>query len=91
MNHLDGNVLAGPLTDLFTFEPTSTPAQCQSCADVATLGQAMVYSHPMGFVARCRHCDNVLAVIVEHSGQKSVNMQGLRWLLGPDHVPIQSA
>lgn len=80
MDHLDGNVLAGPTSDLFVFEPTTTQGQCQSCADIATLGQAMVYGQPMGFVARCRNCDNVLIVIVERAGQKSLNMGGLRWL-----------
>ena len=79
MDHLDGNVLAGPAIGLFVFEPTMTQGQCQSCADIATLGQAMVYGHPMGFVARCRNCDNVLIVVIERAGQKSLNMRGLRW------------
>ena len=80
MDHLDGNVLAGPAIGLFVFEPTMTQGQCQSCADIATLGQAMVYGHAMGFVARCRNCDNVLMVIVERAGQKALSMRGLRWL-----------
>ena len=80
MDHVDGNVLAGPTTDIFVFEPTTTQVQCQSCADIAMLGQAMVYGRPMGFVARCRNCDHVLIVIVEFAGQKSINMRGLRWL-----------
>lgn len=80
MDHLDGNVLAGPISDLFVFEPTTTQGQCQSCADIATLGQAAVYGAPMGFVARCRNCDDVLIVIVEIAGRKLLNMRGLRWL-----------
>jgi hypothetical protein len=80
MNHLDGNVLAGPAAELFAFEPTTTQGQCQSCGDIAMLGQAMVYGQPMGFVARCRSCDNVLMVIVERPGQKSLSMRGLSWL-----------
>lgn len=80
MDHLDGNVLAGPITDLFVFEPTTAQGQCEACADIATLGQAMVYGLPMGFVARCRNCDNVLIVIVDRAGQKSLSMRGLRWL-----------
>jgi len=80
MVHLDGNVLAGPATGLFAFEPTTAQGQCQSCGDIATLGQAMVYGQPMGFVARCRKCDNVLIVIVERAGQKSLSMRGLTWL-----------
>jgi ribosomal protein S27E len=86
MDHLDGNVLAGPGTGLFAFDPTTTQCQCQSCADIATLGQAMVYGQPMGFVARCRYCGNVLVVIVEHAGQKSLNMRGLRWLRVTDQA-----
>jgi hypothetical protein len=86
MGHLDGNVLAGPSTGLFAFDPTMTLCQCQSCADIATLGQAMVYGLPMGFVARCRKCDNILIVIVEHAGQKSFNMRGLRWLRVADQA-----
>ncbi|MBT2521386.1 DUF6510 family protein [Arthrobacter sp. ISL-28] len=86
MDHLDGNVLAGPSTDLFAFEATTTQCQCQSCADIAMLGQAMVYGQPMGFVARCRNCDNVLIVIVERAGQKSLNMRGLRWLRVADQA-----
>lgn len=80
MNHVDGNVLAGPASDLFVFEPTTTRTQCQACGDIAMLGQAMVYGQPMGYVARCRHCDNVLVVIVEHSGQTTLSMRGLNWL-----------
>jgi len=86
MDHLDGNVLAGPMSDLFVFEPTMTQGQCQSCADIATLGQAMVYGQPMGFVARCRNCDNVLIVIVECAGQKCLSMRGLRWLRVAERV-----
>lgn len=80
MDHLDGNVLAGSTSDLFAFEPTTAQGQCRSCADVARLGQAMVYGQPMGFVARCRNCDSVLMVIVQRAGQTSFNMGGLRWL-----------
>jgi hypothetical protein len=86
MGHLDGNVLAGPTTDLFAFEPTTTQGQCQACGDIAMLGQAMVYGQPMGFVARCRNCDNVLIVIVERAGQISSRMRGLRWLRVADRA-----
>ena len=80
MAHLDGNVLAGPATDLFVFEPTMARGQCASCDDIATLSQAMVYGPPMGYVARCRNCDTVLVVIIERGAERSLNMRGLRWL-----------
>ncbi|GAB2619348.1 DUF6510 family protein [Pseudactinotalea suaedae] len=80
MQHLDGNVLAGPASELFPSEPTTTRGQCLSCSDIATLAQAMVYGAPMGYVVRCRGCDGVLVVITEHDGQTTVNMHSLRLL-----------
>lgn len=80
MERLDGNVLAGPLTGLFDFDPTAARARCASCGDVASLGQAMVYGHGMGYVARCRNCDNVLVVVIEREHQRSLAMPGLRWI-----------
>lgn len=80
MPHLDGNVLAGVAIDLFAFEPTTARGQCQSCSDIATLGQSVVYGPPMGYVARCRNCDSVLLVVVERPGHRSLDMRGLRWV-----------
>lgn len=80
MNPLDGNVLAGPTADLFVFESTTAHGQCRACADIAALGQSAVYGEPMGYVARCRKCETVLLVIVEHEGHLSLNMRGLRWV-----------
>ncbi|WP_373461557.1 DUF6510 family protein [Pseudarthrobacter sp. W1I19] len=80
MDNLDGNVLAGPTSDIFGFDLTSSQGQCQFCEDIAVLGQSMVYGMPMGFVARCRRCGHVLMVIMEHAGRKSFSAQGLRWL-----------
>lgn len=78
MEHLDGNVLAGPFSDLFLFEPTTTQGQCLWCSDVATLAQAMVYGPPMGYVARCRSCNGVLVVVIERAGRRTLDMRGLR-------------
>jgi len=94
VDHLDGNVLAGPVSDLFDFEPTTAKGQCRSCADIATLGQAVVFGPPMGFVARCRNCDEVLLVVVESAERQFLKMRGLRWLqtmnpLEGDHDQIQ--
>jgi hypothetical protein len=80
MERLDGNVLAGPLIGLFAFDPTTATGRCTMCGDVAAVGQAMVYGHGMGYVARCRNCDNVLVVVIERGHQKSLAMPGLRWM-----------
>lgn len=80
MHHVDGNVLAGHVGTVFSFEPTTAQGQCDACEEIAVLGKAMVYRHPMGSVVRCRSCDSVLMVIVEREGQSSLSMRGLRWL-----------
>ncbi|WP_136055989.1 DUF6510 family protein [Microbacterium sp. K24] len=86
MGHLDGNVLAGPIGDLLSFEPTTARGECAGCGDVAALAQAAVYGHPMGYVVRCRSCDDVLMVVVERGGRTMLRMPGLRRLEGADPV-----
>lgn len=82
--HLDGNALAGGLTDLLAFEGTAAETKCRACGDVAALGQALLYGRPMGSVLRCRRCDNVLIVIVERPGRTtSFSMRGLVWMRPP--------
>jgi len=34
MEHVDGNVLAGPLSELFRFDLTMTSGECRHCGDV---------------------------------------------------------
>lgn len=84
MEHLDGNVLAGPLGAVLAFEPTTAEGECRGCGDIAVLAQAVVYGQPMGFVLRCRACHDVLMVVVEHDNRTSVNERGMRWIAGGD-------
>lgn len=90
MGHLDGNTLAGPLAELFAFDPTTASGKCDGCEDVSVLAQSLLYGRPMGHVARCRNCDNVLLVIVEHGGRTLLDMRGLRWVQ-PGEAPGTSA
>ena len=83
MSHLDGNALAGPTSDLFAFDLTTTSAQCATCSDVAVLARALVYGPPMGFVVRCRNCAGILMVIVDQPEGRVVNVRGLRWMRTP--------
>jgi hypothetical protein len=79
-DHLDGNVLAGPIGELLDVEPTTVAGKCASCGDVAVLAQSLVYGGPMGLVARCRSCDNVLLVVVDAPGRALLAIPGLGWL-----------
>jgi ribosomal protein S27AE len=79
-DYLDGNVLAGPLNDVFELDITTMNGQCANCGDVAVLARAMVYGSPMGFVIRCSNCGDVLSVLVERTPRRRLALQGLRWI-----------
>jgi len=77
---LDGNVIAGPLSDVFEHDITTMRAECSNCRQVAALGQATVYGAPMGYVVRCDNCGDILAVLVERTGRRLLALSGLRWI-----------
>jgi len=77
MQHLDGNALAGPLAELFAFDPTTASARCLGCGTVSMLATAMVYMDAMGTVVRCASCDSVLAKIVEGEDRIWISLIGI--------------
>jgi len=77
MTHLDGNVLAGLLSDVFAVEVTLVRGRCAQCGDLAALAESLVYTSPIGTVARCRSCSNVLMSLVETPDTRRVCMSGL--------------
>jgi hypothetical protein len=77
MAHLDGNVLAGPLAELFAFDATTASARCAGCGHVALLATAMVHADAMGYVARCAGCDSVLATVVRGEGRTWLSLSGI--------------
>lgn len=81
--HLDGNVLAGPLAEYFTFDVTTAIARCAGCHTAGMLATAMVYVDDMGYVARCANCDNALVVVVLAPGHARISMPGVSSLEMP--------
>ncbi len=77
MNHVDGNALAGPLSDVFAFDITSAVGRCIGCGASGMLAEALVYAASPGFIARCPHCDAVLATVVESEHKVWLNLSGL--------------
>jgi hypothetical protein len=61
--HLDGNVLAGALSDVFSVDVTTAQTRCASCGDVAFLATAMVFVKPNTYVVRCHACEDVLFTV----------------------------
>jgi uncharacterized protein DUF6510 len=77
MNHVDGNALAGQLSDLFAFDLTTAIGRCVNCGTSGMLGAAMVYIASPGTVARCPHCGAVLATIVESDDTIWLSLAGV--------------
>jgi ribosomal protein S27E len=77
MQHHDGNILAGPLADVFAADVTTARARCTGCGAVAELAAAMVYDSAMGDVVRCRDCGTVLLTFVEAGDRLFVNFIGV--------------
>ena len=82
MEALDGNAIAGLLQEVFGNDMTTASGVCAHCGDERVLAECRVYLRAPGIVLRCRTCDTVLAVFVEKSGLRCVDLQGLRALRG---------
>ena len=77
MDHLDGNMLAGPFAELFSFDITMAVARCARCGAVAELATSLVYVTDAGSVVRCAGCDEVLATLVQAPGRRWLGMGGI--------------
>ena len=77
MEHVDGNAIAGPLAEFFTFDATMASGRCVGCGTVAELARAMVYRSGAGTVVRCSTCDTVLATLVEADDRAWIGLRGM--------------
>jgi hypothetical protein len=81
--HVDGNVLAGPLSDIFSVDMTTAMGTCGSCADASPLAMSMVYLKPNTYVVRCHVCDAILLTIIQSSKFTRIELSGMTSLMIP--------
>lgn len=74
---LDGNAIAGMMTEVFGSEMTTATATCAGCGASGMLAETRVYLRAPGTVVRCPHCQSVMVVVVERRGAYCVDMQGV--------------
>jgi hypothetical protein len=79
-HRLDGNALAGVLSDVFIAEVTTAVGQCAACLRTGPLADTAVYTRAPGLVARCRGCGAVLARVVQAPGRVWLDLRGLHFL-----------
>jgi hypothetical protein len=78
--YVDGNALAGPLSEVFRFDITRASGRCLGCGDVSVVAAAQVYETAMGSVVRCRACGSVLMTVVERADRTWIDLHGVTGL-----------
>ena len=73
----DGNLLAGPLAEIFTPDVTAARAQCRSCGLTSAVAELAVYGPEPGLVARCPGCSDVLMRVVRAATEAWLDLSGM--------------
>jgi len=73
---LDGNTLAGPLSELFSVDLTVATSRCAGCGRVDTMAELVVYGPDPGWVARCPGCTAVVLRLVRSPGAAWLDLHG---------------
>lgn len=76
MDHVDGNVLAGPLSELFAVDVTAATCRCVNCGRTGPIAELRVYDRAPGLVARCPGCDHVLVRFVRTPDSAWIDLTG---------------
>ena len=59
----DGNLLAGPLSEVFAVDVTTAVGRCRGCGSSSMIATLRVHGPQPGLVGRCPGCDDVLVRI----------------------------
>jgi Family of unknown function (DUF6510) len=85
-DYVDGNELAGPLSEVFATDVTGAMGHCAHCGRVGPVAELRVYAHAPGWVGRCPGCDEVVLRFVRGPQDAWLDLRGtlsLRIPLGP--------
>jgi hypothetical protein len=78
MEAVDGNAVAGQLFEYFGAEMTVARGSCAYCGTPSQIAELRVYARAPGRVVRCRHCGNVVIVLVNVRDGVKVHLSGFR-------------
>lgn len=79
-NALDGNAVAGLLTEIFGSDMTVADCECAACGRHDQLGGTRAYVNAPGVVLRCAGCGAVMIRIVETPRGRLVEAKGLAYV-----------
>lgn len=77
MDALDGNAIAGALSEHFGHEMTMAEVRCSHCKSTSLMAELRVYMKAPGAVARCPECDEVVMVITHIRGAERLDMSNM--------------
>ena len=76
----DGNMLAGPLAEVFVMEVTSAIARCAGCGRSTVVAELAVYGPDPGLVARCPGCGDAVLRLVCTPASVWLDLSGMTTL-----------
>jgi hypothetical protein len=77
-NRLDGNVLGGPLGEIFAVDLTVATTTCASCRGVGPVAGLMVYMDAPGAIGRCPTCGSAQVRLVASAERWWLDLSGVR-------------
>lgn len=83
-SYLDGNAVAGALSEVFAVDVTAAIGQCNGCGRTGVFAESRVYVNAPGTVARCPGCDAVLLRVVTTPNDTYLDLRGLTYLRVPN-------
>jgi hypothetical protein len=83
MDYLDGNVLAGPLHEVFATDLTTATGRCAACGQTGPMAALRVYANAPGLVARCPSCTEVMLRLVRTPTSAWLDLRGSTFLQIP--------
>ena len=75
---LDGNAVAGTLSEVYGDDMTTVLAECGGCGKVDHIGGLIAYVYAPGIVLRCTACSTILLRIVQTPMRTHVDVRGKR-------------
>lgn len=83
MSYLDGNMLDGPLRELFAVDLSAATGRCASCGTTSPMAGLHVFSHAPGLVGRCPACAAVMLRLVRAPDRAWLDLHGATFLEVP--------
>jgi hypothetical protein len=85
--YTDGNMLAGPLREVFAVDVTMASGRCASCGLTGPIAELRVYPCAPGLVGRCPGCSAVMLRLVRGPADAWLDLRGATFLQVP--VPAE--